>query len=172
MTAYRRLYIPGGLYFFTVVLADRNARLLTQHIDILRSSFRQVKQHHPFEIEAMVVLPDHLHCIWRLPDNDLDFSTRWSLIKSGFSRQLPKSESISHSRVKRRERGIWQRRFWEHCIRDEQDYHNHLDYIHWNPMKHGQVKRLADWPYSSFYRFVKQGAYPLDWCGTDFDLPE
>ncbi|WP_439844601.1 REP-associated tyrosine transposase, partial [Aeromonas veronii] len=140
--------------------------LLIRHIDLLREVIRHVKQHHPFEIIAMVVMPDHLHTIWQLPPDDSDYPLRWSLIKAGFSRKLAKTERIRESRVRKRERGIWQRHYWEHLIRDEQDYRHHMDYVHINPLKHGHVTRVADWPYSTFHRYVASGVYPLDWCGS------
>jgi len=129
----------------------------------------QVKGRHGFEIDAMVVLPEHLHCILTLPVGDSDFSTRWGLIKAYFSRQVDRGERISKSREKRGERGIWQRRFWEHLIRDEIDYRQHVDYIHWNPVKHGWVQAVKDWPHSSFHRYVKMGVYPENW-GDEIDL--
>jgi len=145
MTDYRRAKVEGATYFFTVNCADRRGnQLLVQHIDLLRQAFRRVKNSHPFNIDAMVVLPDHLHCIWTLPPNDADFKTRWALIKAGFSRGIPDGENRSRSRIKRGERGIWQRRYWEHLIRDERDYHWHLSYIPCNPVKHGWVNRVRD----------------------------
>jgi putative transposase len=155
MTDYRRNFIPGGSFFFTVNLADRRLRLLTEHVDGLRNAFRETRQHRPFAIDAMVVLPDHLHTVWTLPGGDADFATRWRLIKSTFSRNLASSEPISSSRAVKGERGIWQRRYWEHTIRDENDFARHMDYIHINPIKHGLVTRVRDWPYSSFHRMVK-----------------
>ncbi len=132
MTQYRRFKSPGATWFFTVNLAERrDGRLLVDRIDELRMSFAQVKRSRPFRMDAVVILPDHLHCIWTLPEGDSDFSSRWGLIKGNFSRQIAKGERISQSRRKRRERGVWQRRFWEHLIRDEADYRRHVDYIHW-----------------------------------------
>jgi putative transposase len=165
MTDYRRNFIAGGSFFFTVNLAERRLRLLTEHIDELRNAFRETRRHHPFTIAAMVVLPDHLHTIWTLPEGDADFSTRWRLIKSAFSRNLETGERISQSRAAKGERGIWQRRYWEHTIRDETDFTRHVDYIHINPVKHRLVARVRDWPYSSFHRMVKLGVYPEDWAG-------
>ena len=165
MTDYRRNFIAGGSFFFTVNLAERRLRLLTEHIDELRSVFRKTLQRHPFTVDAMVVLPDHLHAVWTLPEGDADFATRWRLIKSGFSRQIATGERISASRTAKAERGIWQRRYWEHTIRDENDFACHLDYIHINPVKHRLVTRVRDWPYSSFHRMVKIGVYPEDWAG-------
>lgn len=164
MRTYQRLRIDGASYFFTVNLAERHAnRLLIDHIDLLREAFRQTRKDHPFAIDAIVILPEHLHCLWRLPPGDADYSTRWRLIKARFSMALPKTERISQSRRRKNERGLWQRRYWEHVIRDEQDYQNHVDYIHYNPVKHGHVQAARDWPYSSFHRWVTQGFYDENW---------
>jgi putative transposase len=171
MTGYRRNFIAGGSFFFTVNLADRRRRLLTENIDELRDAFRKVRERHPFTIDAMVVLHDHLHAVWTLPEGDADFAKRWQLIKSTFSHSLPAGEPISKSRADRGERGIWQRRYWEHTIRDERDFSRHADYIHINPVKHGLVTRVRDWPFSSFHRMVKLGVYPEDWAG-DVREPE
>ena len=165
MTDYRRNFIAGGSFFFTVNLAERKLQLLTEHVEELRNAFRKVRQRHPFTIDAMIVLPDHLHAVWTLPEGDADFATRWQLIKSAFSHSLPSGERVSESRAARGERGIWQRRYWEHTIRDENDFARHVDYIHINPVKHGLVTRVRDWPFSSFHRMVKLGVYPEDWAG-------
>ncbi len=170
MTDYRRNFIPGGCFFFTVNLADRRLRLLTEHVDELRAAFREVRARHNFTINAMVVLPDHLHTVWTLPEGDADFSTRWRQIKSAFSRRLPVGEQLSASRSSRGERGIWQRRYWEHTIRDEDDFARHVDYVHINPVKHGLVRRVRDWPHSSFCRMVELGVYPEDWAGDSAEL--
>jgi len=143
MTDYRRNFIAGGSFFFTVNLAERRLRLLTEHIDELRAAARQTRRHYPFTIDAMVVLPDHLHAVWTLPEGDPDFATRWRLIKSAFSRSLATGEQISDSRAAKGERGIWQRRYWEHTIRDENDFSRHMDYIHINPVKHGLVSAIG-----------------------------
>ena len=166
MTDYRRNSLAGGRFFFTVNLAERRLKLLTDHVEKLRTAFREVRRHHLFTIDAMVVLPDHLHTIWTLPEDDADFATRWRLIKSAFSRSLVTSERISQSRAAKSERGIWQRRYWEHTIRDDNDFARHVDYIHINPVKHRLVTRVMDWPYSSFHRLVKLGIYPPDWAGN------
>jgi putative transposase len=163
MTNYRRNFIPGGCYFFTVNLGDRRSRLLTGNIELLRTAFRHARRRHPFTIDAIVVLPDHLHAIWTLPEGDSDFAVRWQLIKGGFSRGLPRWEPVSASRLRKHERGIWQRRYWEHTLRDENDFARHVDYIHFNPVRHGHVKELRDWPFSSFHRMVRLGVYPADW---------
>lgn len=169
MTNYRRNFVARGSFFFTVNLAERRLSLLTAHIDELRSAFRETRRHHPFTIDAMVVLPDHLHAIWTLPDHDADFATRWRLIKSAFSRSIARGERISASRAAKGERGIWQRRYWEHTIRDETDFARHVDYIHINPVKHGLVAQVRDWPHSSFHRMVRLGIYPQDWAGDVSD---
>lgn len=165
MTNYRRNFIAGGSFFFTVNLADRQSRLLIDNIELLRNAFRYTRSRHPFQIEAIAVMPEHLHTIWTLPPDDLDYATRWRLIKTTFSRGLPKGERISNSRSNKGERGIWQRRYWEHTLRDELDFERHADYIHFNPVKHGHVKSVAEWPYSSFHRFVELGNYAADWGG-------
>lgn len=164
MPNYRRMHVPGGTYFFTVNLLERRRRLLVERVDDLRASFRATHVARPFELLAMVVLPDHLHCIWRLPSGDADNANRWAQIKSRFSRCLPVEERRSDRRIACRERGVWQRRYWEHLIRDDDDLHRHVDYIHFNPVKHGHARRAADWPYSSFQRWVAAGVYPLDWA--------
>jgi putative transposase len=172
MTEYRRAYAPGATWFFTVNLAERkNNHLLVDHIKALREAFSYVKQRHPIKLDAYVILPEHLHCIWTLPPGDADFSIRWNLLKSHFSRTIAKGERISQSREKRRERGIWQRRFWEHMLRDQEDFNAHVDYIHNNPLKHGWVKQVVDWPHSSFHEYVSRGIYPKNW-GSDgrFDI--
>lgn len=162
---YRRSDIAGGTYFFTVNLCDRSQQLLVEHVERLRLSVARVKAHHPFAIEAMVVLPDHLHAIWTLPPNDRDYATRWMLIKAGFSRGIDKNEAVNASRQVKRERGIWQRRYWEHLIRDDNDYARHVDYIHFNPVKHGYVERASDWPFSSIHKYIGNGMLNRDWGG-------
>jgi putative transposase len=165
MARYRRTGIEGGTFFFTIALADRSSDLLSREIDRLRSAYRSVRTRFPFETIAICILPDHIHAMWSLPDGDRDFSTRWMLIKSGFSRGLPPADSRSSSKIAKREKGIWQRRYWEHAIRDDRDFERHVDYIHYNPVKHGLVSRVADWPHSSFHHFVERGILPLDWGG-------
>jgi len=165
MRTYTRARIPGATYFFTVNLAGRQGnRLLTEHMAALREAFRVTKRIHPFAMEAVVVLPDHLHCLWHLPPEDDEFPMRWRLIKAHFSRMLAHGEQVSASRQRKGERGIWQRRYWEHAIRDERDFRHHLDYIHYNPVKHGHVRRAIDWPYSSFHRYVARGLSPVNWA--------
>jgi putative transposase len=156
--------MPGATWFFTVALAERRSnRLLVERVDTLRGAFRHVQTHRPFRVDAIVILPDHLHCVWTLPPGDAEFSLRWGLIKARFSRAIPAGERRTESRMTRGERGIWQRRFWEHLIRDEDDFARHVDYIHWNPVKHGHAARPGDWPYSSFQRYVRNGLLPADW---------
>jgi putative transposase len=156
------------MWFFTVNLADRkNNHLFIDKIDVLRDAFLYVKQRKPFHIDAIVIMPDHLHVIWTLPPDDGNYSVRWNMLKGRFSRAIDPGERISNSRRKRRERGIWQRRLWAHLIENQDDYNRHVDYIHWNPVKHGHVKNVSDWPYSSFHRFVKQGIYEKNWGNNE-----
>jgi putative transposase len=164
---YRRATVAGATYFFTVNVAERRTSLLVEHIDVLREALRRVKRIHPFRIDALVVLPDHLHALWTLPRDDAHFATRWMLIKGGFSRQIPASEYRSPTRVAKGERGIWQRRYWEHLTRDERDFARHVDYIHFNPVKHGLVTCAVDWPYSSIHRYVRLGLAEPDWASDE-----
>lgn len=170
MPNYRRATIAGGTFFFTLTLADRLSDLLVQEIDRLRHVYSNVQQCRPFETLAICILPDHLHAIWSLPPRDSDFARRWNRIKSEFSRGLA-AETRSPSKARKREKGIWQRRYWEHAIRDERDLARHIDYIHFNPVKHGFVPRVRDWPHSSFHRYVERGDLPTDWGGDVGDLP-
>lgn len=154
MPEYRRPKVAGARVFFTVALAERGSRLLTDEIGRLREAVRATRAERPFGIDAWVVLPDHLHCVWTLPDGDGDYSVQWRLIKSRFSRGLPMGRRRA-SHVARHERGVWQRRFWEHHIRDEADYVAHVRYCWMNPVKHGFVERPEDWPYSSVHTDVR-----------------
>jgi putative transposase len=168
MTGYRRLYRPGGTFFFTVVTYNRCPILTSSRSRaLLHAAWDDVKKRFPFNTIAICLLPDHLHCIWQLPDGDSNYSVRWSEIKKLFSREYIKETKIaiqvSNSRIKRRETGIWQRRFWEHAIRDENDLHHHIDYIHYNPVKHKLIHNAADWQWSSFHRYVRNGVYDPDW---------
>lgn len=166
MPNYRRAWHRGGTYFFTVNLLQRHGNdLLVRHIDELRAAVRLTRQKHPFDIHAWVVLPNHLHCVIGLPPGDTDFATRWRLIKLLFSRSIPATEWRNEARHRRGERGIWQRRYWEHLIRDEADFAAHMDYVHINPVKHGLVAAVKDWPYSTFHRLVADGVYVGDWAG-------
>ncbi len=165
MSRYRRARAAGGTFFFTVTLADRSSNLLVQRVDLLRAAYGFVQQRHPFETLSICILPDHLHAVWRLPEDDTNYSTRWSLIKSRFSRGVSADPARSVSKIAKRDKGIWQRRYWEHMIRDDRDLERHIDYIHFNPVKHGLVARVADWPHSSFHRYVADGTLPADWGG-------
>jgi len=189
MSNYKRNFLPGGTFFFTVVTHGRRPWLCTERArNSLRMAIQEVRAKRPFTIEAWVLFPDHLHCLWELPEDDHDFSVRWRLIKARVSRDCAEtleetvvgiaaynvgcvSDSVTHrnaSRSRRRESNLWQRRFWEHTIRDERDYAAHCDYIHYNPVKHGLSKSPGDWPYYTFHRFVTQGIYDMGW-GTGVD---
>lgn len=171
MSRYRRAKIEGGVFFFTVVLAGRSSDLLVRHVDRLRQIYSSVQHRYPFETIAICILPNHLHALWSLPQGDADFSLRWSLIKSGFSRGLPLATARSPSKIARREKGLWQRRYWEHAIRDDADLSRHVDYIHFNPVKHGYVSRVRDWAHSSFHQYVARGDLLPDWGGDARDMP-
>lgn len=166
MPNYRRAWTPGGTFFFTVNLLERRRTLLVDHADALRTAFRHARAARPFEVIAIVVLPDHLHCVWRLPEGDDDNAMRWRHIKTLFSRSLPAGERLSARRRLKDERGIWQRRYWEHLIRDEDDLLAYVDYVHINPVKHGLVAQVMDWPYSSFHRFVRLAHLTAGWGGN------
>ncbi|OGT18826.1 MAG: transposase [Gammaproteobacteria bacterium RBG_16_57_12] len=170
MPDYRRQRVPGGTYFFTVNLLERKSDFLVRYIDDLRNAVKWVRHKHPFHIDAWVILPDHMHSIWTLPPGDVDYSSRWRAIKIRFAKAIPVTEYRSQTRISRGERGIWQRRFWEHTIKDEADYAVHMDYVHINPLKHGLVKAVADWPHSTFHHYVGLGVYPKDWAGSVEDL--
>ncbi|KTD35414.1 Transposase IS200 like protein [Legionella moravica] len=165
MVHVRRDFTPGGTYFFTLALRNRKSQLLTHHIDLLGEAFRKIKQKYPFCMEAIVVLPDHIHTVWKLPANDFNYSLRWHQIKSYFTKSLIK-ERVKITKDHRGEYFLWQRRFWEHRIRDESDLQAHIDYIHFNPVKHGYVSSAKEWPYSSFHRYVQNGVLPENW-GAD-----
>jgi putative transposase len=163
MPNYRRMPMPGGCWFFTVCLLDGRSTLLVDEIDLLRRCFRETREVLPFRIEAIVVLPDHLHTVWTLPPGDGDFSDRWRSLKGRFSHALPRTEWRSAVRLRRGERGIWQRRFWEHRIRDAEDYAHHVAYCHFDPVRHGLVDAPQEWPHSSIHRALRHGAAP---CGV------
>ncbi len=174
---YRRSKTRGGTYFFTLVLQDRKQDLLIRHIDALRHAFRETQKATPFILDAICILPEHLHLLMTLPEGDKNYPMRIRLIKTRFSKSIPKNETINDSRLKKSERGIWQRRYWEHQIRDENDFVRHVDYIHYNPIKHKLVARVMDWPYSSFHRYLAAGILPTDWAGnatafTGYDFGE
>jgi putative transposase len=163
MVLYRRNRVAGGTYFFTVTLRDRSSDVLVRHVGLLRNAFRTVRAERPFAIDAIVILPDHLHAVWTLPEGDADYSGRWRAIKSYFTRDLRLS-NMPLTADNRGEYRLWQRRFWEHTIRDDADFQRHVDYIHWNPVKHGLTQCVADWPHSSFHKYVRQGILPLGWA--------
>jgi putative transposase len=166
MPNYRRAFVAGGCWFFTVNLLDRRSRMLTDEIEALREAVRATRGRYPFHIDAMVVLPDHLHAVWTLPPGDADFPMRWRLIKARFVKTLPQQERLDAVRRARGERGIWQRRFWEHLIRNDADYARHVEYCYINPVKHGLATSVRDWPHSSFHRDVRAGIFPEDWAGN------
>jgi putative transposase len=174
MPDYRRLYVPGGTYFFTLVTNHR-APLFADELarTVLGTCIRECQEKWSFEINAIVLLPDHLHAIWTLPNKDDHYSTRWGWIKKEFTKRLlagnkERETSISIGRERERRRGIWQPRFWEHTIKDVSDFERHFDYIHYNPVKHGYVRCPHEWPHSSFHRWVQAGVYPWHWaCGSD-----
>ena len=164
---YRRAKAPGSTFFFTVVTNNRR-KIFTdkQTVALLRQSIKVVQMRHPFKVEAAVILPDHLHMLWRLPDEDGDYATCWRLSKS-YARVYP----ATSSRQTKSERTAWQRRYWEHLIRDETDWRRHVDYIHYNPVKYGFVDAPRAWQYSSFHSYVSRGYYSLDWgAGERFEV--
>jgi putative transposase len=170
MVLYRRNRVKGGTYFFTVTLKNRRSSLLIEHIDFLRKAVRQTRNDQPFQIDAWVVLPEHIHALWTLPMGDDNYSGRWSLIKSRFSRSVAKVRNLTPNA--KGEYNIWQRRFWEYTIRDDDDFSKHIDYIHYNPVKHGYVDKVRDWQYSTFHRYVEQGLYLPDWGSSEIRFDE
>ena len=164
MVNYRRNFVPGGSYFFTVTLHNRNSGLLIESIDTLRLAFRNALHKKPCTVDAVVILPEHLHTIWTLPSGDSDYPGRWQAIKSIFSLELKKSR-LAIDKNNAGDSQIWQRHYWEHTIRDDNDFNRHIDYIHYNPVKHGLVKSATDWPYSSLHRYIRQGVLPPNWGG-------
>ncbi len=181
---YRRTFVPGGTYFFTVVTALRRRLFCDEGtVDLVRQAFRHVNAQRPFTVNAMVVLPDHLHCIWTLPTADEDYPTRWRLIKTWVTKRYPCGRPQAVGRVsrtgvtrpttsRRQKPVVWQARYWEHLIRNEEDYRQHVEYIHYNPVKHGHVPRPWDWPHSSFRQYVQEGLYPREWGDTALLLDE
>jgi putative transposase len=172
MPAYRRYYVPGATYFFTVVTHERRPILIDPMARrCLRNAFTVVRERWPFTVVAIVLLPNHLHAVWSLPVGDSDYSLRWRRIKNEFTSSYLASGGVetsqTKSRVRRGERGVWQRRFWEHMCRDEADLARCVDYIHWNPKKHGLVRSINQWPWSTFHRYVREGEYGADWGGSD-----
>jgi putative transposase len=164
MVRYRRNFLPGGTYFFAVTLSDRRSTALVDHVSELRDAFRVARRERPFAVEAIIILPDHLHAIFTLPPDDADFSGRWRRIKGHFSNALIDA-GIELKRNANGDLALWQKRFWEHTIRNENDLARHVDYIHFNPVKHGLVSRVCDWPHSSFHRYVREKILPQDWAG-------
>jgi putative transposase len=163
MTDYRRAFLPGGCYFFTAVTQDRRPLFAEpDNVERLREGFRRVMAAHPFAIDAVVIMPDHVHTVWRLPDDDADYPLRWRKIKHFVSVGMA-AGAVRASLSRRREKGVWQRRYWEHAIRDEADWQRHVDYVHFNPVKHGYVNRPGEWPYSSFHRALAAGWYDSGW---------
>lgn len=162
MSNYRRPIIPGGTFFFTVVTYRRKPIFgIDENVGHLRNAIAKIRAEKPFVIDGIVVLPEHLHCIWRLPEGDSDYSSRWKEIKKAASRAI--DPIPTHRKV----RLVWQPRFWDHAIRDEEDWRTHMDYIHYNPVKHGRVSRPADWPWSSFKRCVSKGWYDENWGSSE-----
>lgn len=177
MPRYVRSNTKGATYFFTLISYNRR-KILCEN-DLLKAfkdSIKVIQQHYPFEIIAWVQMPDHLHCIWKLPDNDADYSMRWSQIKRLTTQACPQYHlpihELSPSKISRNERGVWQRRFFEHQIKSEADFIKYMDYIHYNPVKHRLVERAIDWPYSSFHRHIKAGNYSADWGSNSIDFSE
>jgi len=166
---YRRAWIAGGSFFFTVVTAERRPVFASRAaVDLLRMAFRAVRSRHSFEMDAVVVLPDHLHCIWSLPEGDADFAMRWRLIKTWFTKRydlVSGNATNRHVSEKSQQKRlpVWQNRYWEHALRNEADMMRHVDYIHFNPVKHGLAATVREWPYSSFHRYAEAGLYPPDW---------
>jgi len=170
---YRRAFIPGGSFFFTLVTERRSPIFAEdENVDTLREAFRSVKKQRPFVIDAIVIMPDHLHCIWTLPPTDSDFPTRWRLIKTWFSKHCSDELKCqpNPARARKQEQAVWQRRYWEHALRDEDDMNRHIDYIHYNPVKHGLVRTAKEWPHSTFHRYVDAGIYPADWGTNAMDF--
>jgi putative transposase len=181
MPNYRRNYVPGGTYFFTVVTHQRRPLFeRSQTRGTLREAIQEIHKKRPFTTVALVLLPDHLHAIWTLPEGDTDYSTRWRQIKEAFTRSFPgvsgQEGDLSASRIRKSEGAVWQRRFWEHTCKDQDDLNRCIDYIHWNPVKHGLVPRVRDYPWSTFHRYVKESAYSPDWGSENpcpgYDAPE
>jgi putative transposase len=165
MVLYRRNIVEGGTYFFTVTLRNRQSDFLILYIDLFKKNYRIVKSRHPFKTLAYVILPDHCHVIWELPPEDGNYSLRWREIKKGFSQALIK-QGIKLQKNKNREYDLWQRRYWEHTIRDSKDFENHVNYIHYNLVKHKLVKKAGMWNYSSFHDYVRKEVLPLNWAGV------
>lgn len=176
MSRYRRANVKAGTYFFTVVTYRRQTFLCNNNVRAaLREGIQQTRTQYPFTIDAWVLLPDHLHCIWTLPKDDANFGLRWAIIKRHVTKvcglHYLRKDLMTASKRRRNESTIWQRRFWEHQIRNDEDYRSHMDYIHYNPVKHGLASCANDWSYSTFHRYVKLGVYPEHWGCGDMSLP-
>ena len=170
---YRRAFTPGGSFFFTVVTEGRRPIFASaESVAVLREAFRRVRQTRPFQIDAIVVMPDHLHCIWTLPPDDADFATRWRLIKTRFTKHCDPALRIAPNaaRTAKGEQAVWQHRYWEHQLRDETDFTRHVEYIHYNPVKHGLAASPQDWPHSSFHRYVESGIFLPDWGSSTMNF--
>lgn len=172
MADYRRWFVPGGTYFFTLVTANRAPLFLDPVArQLLGVLIRRCQSDRPFEIKALVLLPEHLHAIWSLPPGDAAYPARWGWIKKEFTKRWlaagGSEQPLSQGRIERGDRGVWQARYWEHAIVDEQDFDRHFDYIHYNPVKHGHVRCPSQWPESSFHRWVNQGVYDPHWGCSD-----
>jgi putative transposase len=166
LVRYRRNFVQGGAFFFTVTLNDRRSSVLVDHVALLRTAFRKTRGEQPFTLDAVVILPDHLHAIMTLPPGDSDFSGRWRRIKGTFTRSVV-AAGVPVSRDRRGEHALWQKRFWEHTIRDDSDFERCADYIHFNPVKHGLVSSPVEWPFSSLHQYARAGVLPRDWGGED-----
>ena len=165
MVQYRRSRVAGGTFFFTVNLHDRRRMLLVEHADALRTIVRDAQSEPPFVIDAMVVLPDHWHAIWTLPQDDAAYARRIQRIKARFTQHLVRA-GVNLAKDARGEYRLWQKRFWEHTIRDNRDFDAHVNYVHINPVKHGHVARASDWPHSTLHRYIKNGVLAEDWTCT------
>jgi putative transposase len=177
MPNYRRNYKKGGTYFFTIVTGNRAKILCGEMVGVLRACFKDCMQLTPFHMDAIVVLPDHVHCLWTLPEGDDNYSLRWKNIKASFTKSYIRQAMVTDTQTaeplkKKGQKAVWQQRFWEHTIRDGRDYRLHCDYIHYNPVKHGYASSPGDWPYSSFKRYVANGFYDGVWGSQPVSFPD
>jgi len=175
MSDYRRSHLPGGTFFFTVITYNRVPLFANQCArTTLHNAWQMVQKKYPFTVDALCLLPNHIHCIWTLPEYEKNYPKRWKAIKAHFTRLYkqnhPKQAEPNLSRQRKGEAAIWQRRYWEHTIRDDQDYINHFDYIHYNPVKHGYVRRPGDWPWSTYHKYFVAGYYDKEWGDEKYDL--
>lgn len=172
---YRRDYSQGATYFFTVVTFNRQPLFIVpETVEHLRRAIREEMLRRPFVIDAIVIMPDHIHALWTLPTDDADYSIRWRNIKRAFTASIPEDQrpQVHGSRQRKQEQAIWQRRFWEHRIRDEQDFARHVDYIHYNPVKHGYVQRPVEWQHSSIHHYIRQGVLTADWGASPISIDD